>query len=614
MRASRRSVVGPTYEICRLAFFIVIALASATVFASVSPAVGADKDITSNTDDTVDPPQTRIAGGQDAVRGRYPYYVALYDKRGSFRCGGSLIAPNIVLSAAHCQDRIEYAVVGAFSGDGGDGSEKINIVGRYPNPLWIFEEYSFDQMILTLERDSKHPPVRLNLDPSVPAPNTNLTLIGFGSFDSGPGSNKPTVLQETTTLTYIENERCQNLTEEETGFQPFDEKLSDDMICLYDPNSAQCGGDSGGPYLLTPTDKHEDDVQVGLVSWSYGHKCGQFPVKWPGVGARTSTTDWIRAMTCKYAAASPFNFFCDFEDATFSPVPTKAPSPPTTSPAPSVTTVTIVLTLYLDEFPHEISWLVRDVDTGSIIKEIPTNTYPRGTIVVREEMQVTPGDYRLILEDSAGDGIDTSQTGDEIAYEIVVVDKTLDAKFLVLESDGTFERRIVRRFTVPGSESYPSSMPTTAPSLSTSPTIATVTVFLRFDFDDWHKEVSWEIIGISPGDEDDVVWASVRPGTYIFGGVITESVELPATAGGEFVLIVRDNFGDGFEDDEPGEGYILFLEDPVSGEDVILASGDGNIGSERSHPFSVSDWTSRPTETPLTTSAPGIMVNGFDMP
>ena len=71
--------------------------------ASVSSAVGAQKEIPSDTDNTAVPPQTRIAGGQDALRGRYPYYVALYDKKGSFRCGGSLIAPNIVLSAAHCQ-------------------------------------------------------------------------------------------------------------------------------------------------------------------------------------------------------------------------------------------------------------------------------------------------------------------------------------------------------------------------------------------------------------------------------------------------------------------------------------------------------------------------------
>jgi Trypsin len=47
--------------------------------------------------------EARVFNGTDAVEGRFPYYVALYDKNDNFRCGGSLIAPNIVLSAAHCQ-------------------------------------------------------------------------------------------------------------------------------------------------------------------------------------------------------------------------------------------------------------------------------------------------------------------------------------------------------------------------------------------------------------------------------------------------------------------------------------------------------------------------------
>jgi secreted trypsin-like serine protease len=55
--------------------------------------------------DTIDGATTssRIINGQDAPLDRYPYFVALFDKNDNLRCDGTLIAPNIVLSAAHCQ-------------------------------------------------------------------------------------------------------------------------------------------------------------------------------------------------------------------------------------------------------------------------------------------------------------------------------------------------------------------------------------------------------------------------------------------------------------------------------------------------------------------------------
>ena len=43
-----------------------------------------------------------VIGGHDAVRNRYPYYVALQTAENNTECGGTLIAPDVVLTAAHC--------------------------------------------------------------------------------------------------------------------------------------------------------------------------------------------------------------------------------------------------------------------------------------------------------------------------------------------------------------------------------------------------------------------------------------------------------------------------------------------------------------------------------
>ena len=54
---------------------------------------------------------TRIIGGNEAVEDRHAYAVSLYDNIGHF-CGGSLIAKDAVLTAAHCKGGEYFAVVG----------------------------------------------------------------------------------------------------------------------------------------------------------------------------------------------------------------------------------------------------------------------------------------------------------------------------------------------------------------------------------------------------------------------------------------------------------------------------------------------------------------------
>lgn len=65
--------------------------------------------------------QSRIVGGQDAIRGQFPYSVSIRDyKSKAHFCGGALISDQHILTAAHCLQKNRskahnlYIVVGAL--------------------------------------------------------------------------------------------------------------------------------------------------------------------------------------------------------------------------------------------------------------------------------------------------------------------------------------------------------------------------------------------------------------------------------------------------------------------------------------------------------------------
>jgi len=238
-----------------------------------------------------------------AEKNRYEYFVQAVPK---WRCGGFLIAPNVVLTAAHCQNGFERAVrIGTHKA--GRKGEKIGIKEKIVHPDYNFWIEDNDFMLVVLKRDSIYPPVCIadaEYDATL-APGTSLYTIGFGDtrYNGDPVKNLMEVH-----MPYIDNEQCENLynsiTDDEDDYfydDIYDDGYWDDdydytidivdsMMCTESENKRDsCQGDSGGP-LIRRGDNAEGDIVVGIVSW--GIYCG----KYPGVYSRVGRGhEWIKS-------------------------------------------------------------------------------------------------------------------------------------------------------------------------------------------------------------------------------------------------------------------------------------------------------------------------------